>query len=346
MLANVSRWLRLPDTRNPLSGSALVREILSWVPQPRRIGRRLYTLFDGHLGPALNTIAPSRIPRAEHIESIDFGNPPHQSRVSILVPLHGRYDFLRHQLAQFADDPDFQTVDLLYLVDDPSILADTLELAATVQPLFGIPFRVVHAGVNLGYAAINNLGARLARADALLLLNSDVIPLHPGWLGTLLDNLEQLPEAGAVAPLLLFPEGAVQHAGMVAGEHPAFPGFLFNLHPGKGQPWTGSDAPSVQAMLTAACLLLRTADYRACGGFDERYRVGDFEDSDLCLTLRQRGKRLYLVPAAKLCHLERQSQQLAELGGLRMLLTLYNAWRFGDKICTGQLPDPRLARED
>lgn len=340
-----SCWVRVPDTRNALTGSALVREILHWIPQPQRMRRRLHALFDDHLGPAFNAIAPTAPPGVERIESITFGLPVAAPRVSVLVPLYGRYDFLRHQLAHFADDPDFQAVDLLYLVDDPKIWVDTLDLATTVQPLFGIPFRVVHAGANLGYAAINNLGVRLARADRLLLLNSDVIPFHPGWLGTLLEALERLPNAGAVAPLLLFPEGAVQHAGMTVGEHPIFPGFLFNRHPGKGQPWSGSDTSLERAMLTAACLLLRTADYRACGGMDEGYRVGDFEDSDLCLALRQRGLRLYLAPETTLCHLERQSQQLTDLGDLRMLLTLYNAWRFGDKIRAGQLPDPRRIME-
>ncbi|WP_201092274.1 glycosyltransferase [Thiocystis minor] len=340
-----SRWLRLPDTRVARSDTSLINDILSWVPQPQRMRRRLYALFNDHLGPTLDAIEPRSPPATEDIATHAFGVPPEAPRVSILVPLYGRYDFLRHQLAQFADDPDFQAVDLLYLVDDPRILTETLELASAVQPLFGVSFRVAHAGANLGYAAINNLGARFARADTLLLLNSDILPLHPGWLATLLDALEHLPEAGAVAPLLLFPEGAVQHAGMVAGEHPAFPGFLFNLHPGKGQAWNGPETPSEQIMLSAACLLLRTADYLACGGLDEGYRVGDFEDSDLCLVLRQRGRRLYLAPAAKLCHLERQSQQLAEQGDRRMLLTLYNAWRFGDKIRAGRFPDPRLAME-
>lgn len=336
-----SRWLRLPDTRQALSGLALVHDIFNHVFNPGRMRHRLHALFDQHLGPAITAIAAAPPPPPERIETVVFGTPPSAPKVSVLVPLYGRYDFLRHQLAQFADDPDFQTVDLLYLVDDPRILNDTLELAAAVgYPLFGLPFRVVHAGANLGYAAINNLGARLARAETLLLLNSDVIPLHPGWLGILLAALERLPEAGAVAPLLLFPEGGIQHAGMVVRERPRFPGFLFNQHPGKGHLWNGPDTPLEQAMLSAACLLLRTADYLDGGGLDEGYRVGDYEDSDLCLRLRQRGQRLYLEPGAKLCHLERQSQGLAEWGERRLLLSLYNAWRFGEKIRSGQLPAP------
>lgn len=342
-----SQWLRLPDYRSTLSGVALVRDVLSWVPQPQRLRPYLYALFDAHLGPALTVLAPIVSAARQHrLSVLEFGAPVSQPQVSVLVPLYKRYDFMRHQLAQFADDPDFQRVDLLYLIDDPGIFTETLDLASAIQELFGIPFRIAHAGANLGFAAINNLGAQLARAEHLLLLNSDVIPLQPGWLGILLEQLHRLPEAGAVAPLLLFAEGAVQHAGMVIGGHPKFPGFMFNLHPGKGQYWSGPDQPIEQDMLTAACLLLRSADYWACNGLDEGYRIGDFEDGDLCLALRQRGKHLYLVPTARLCHLERQSQQLTGFGDMRMLLTLYNSWRFGDKIRSGQLPDPRCLLKD
>ena len=59
--------------------------------------------------------------------------------------------------------------------------------------------------------------------------------------------------------------------------------------PGKGAPWRGGTEPSAQTLLTAACLMLKTADYRALGGLDEGYLIGDFEDSDFCLNLARNG---------------------------------------------------------
>jgi GT2 family glycosyltransferase len=86
--------------------------------------------------------------------------------------------------------------------------------------------------------------------------------------------------------------------------------------------------------------MLDKALYLEMGGLDEGYVIGDFEDSDLCLALRKRGKRLWLVPEAKLWHLERQSQNLESISGYRQLLTLFNGWRFYRKIRDGKIADP------
>ena len=226
------------------------------------------------------------------------------------------------------------------MVDDPSIVAPVLDLAARYHQLFGVPFRVVWYGENRGYAGANNIGASFARGKHLVLLNSDVIPQQPGWLSTLGSALETLPAAGAVGPLLQFGDGAIQHAGMYPRTDVSWPGFILNTHRHMGMAWTGDDRPSQHPMLTAACLMLRTEDFRRVGGFDENYLIGDFEDSDLCLSLRKLGRKLYLVPEAKLWHLERQSQNLDTAPTQRQLVTLFNGWRYSRKIRNGELVDP------
>ena len=121
------------------------------------------------------------------------------------------------------------------------------------------------------------------------------------------------------------------------------PGFLLNTHRGMGTEWAAqSNTPSEHPMLTAACLMLKTAEYRAVGGLDEGYVLGDFEDSDLCLTLRKKGLKLYLVPEAKLWHLERQSQTLQDLASVRQMVTMFNSWRYMNKIKTGLLASPSM----
>lgn len=331
-------WLKIPTDKSALDGVELIKEILGMIPAPEKMRHALYELFSSGIGPALEAINRTRPPFGGRIEERQFGRGC-AADVSVIVPLYGRCDFLRHQLAQFADDPDFGSVDLIYVVDDPAILAETLELAAQYHPLFDIPFRVIWYGENRGFAGANNIGARAARGRNLLLMNSDVIPRSPGWLSALRTALDTLPTAGAVGPLLQFADGSIQHAGMHPSTSPLLPGFLINTHPRMGQAWSGPDEPAEQPMLTAACLMLRTADYLAAGGLDEGYVVGDFEDSDLCLALRKRGMRLWLEPRAKLWHLERQSQALEHISQ-RQLLTLFNAWRYHEKIDSGVITDP------
>jgi GT2 family glycosyltransferase len=121
------------------------------------------------------------------------------------------------------------------------------------------------------------------------------------------------------------------------------PKFLLNVYPGKGMPWLKNDTPSRHPLITAACVMLRKSDYVALNGLDEGYLIGDFEDSDFCLKLRKMGGNLWLVPEAKLWHLERQSQNLEKIAGHRHLITLYNGWRYHQKILSGELASPYLS---
>jgi GT2 family glycosyltransferase len=237
---------------------------------------------------------------------------------------------LRHQIAHFVDDADFHNIDLIYVLDDPTIEHETLFTAARVHALFGLPFRVVSYDCNLGFGGANNVGAQHATAQNLVLLNSDILPMAPGWVSGLANALKTLRSAKAVAPLLLFHDGMVQHAGMTSGPSADIDGLLVNRHPGKGLPWAGGEAPRKVDLLTAACVMLRTEDYLKAGGLDESYIVGDYEDSDLCQRLKGKDGLLYMVPKYKLWHLERQSQALGSGVSQRMLITIMNGMRYSN----------------
>jgi GT2 family glycosyltransferase len=334
------RWLRLPTERIVVPGAALAQEILGRMRAPERLRGQLFGILDGGFGRFIERVVAAEPRAGVAVQERQFGTAPVEPRVSVIVPLYGRFDFVRHQLAQFAADAEFDHVDLIYVIDDPSIAAATLEHGAHYHPVFGRAFRMLACARNLGFAGANNVGVRHARADTVVLLNSDVIPQQPGWTGALLRALGELPQAGVVGPLLEFHDGGVQHAGMVPRHDPALPGFVMNAHPGKGQPWRGGSEPVAQRLMTGACLCLRKADYLAAGGLDEGYLVGDFEDSDLCMGLRARGLRAWLLPHTRLWHLERQSQNAGAISAERQLLTLYNAWRYRRRILDGVIADP------
>jgi O-antigen biosynthesis protein len=336
-------WLQVHISETVRTGDQLLRALSSSLGDVSKLDSTIFAFFEAGFGATIERLGtPPQVDPRARVER-QFGDAPVRPDVSVIVPLYGRCDFLRYQLAHFADDADFARIDLIYVVDDPRIVNETLTLAAHYESLFRVPFRVVHYGRNLGFAGANNIGAQLARAPLLLLLNSDVIPTAPGWISVLAQRLLGLPSAVAVGPLLLFADGSVQHAGMAPLLDPALPGFIWNSHPGKGAPWRGGMEPTKQKLLTAACLMLRTDDYRSLGGLDEGYLVGDFEDSDLCLKLAHRGGTLWLVPEARLWHLERQSQAIGLVPTRRRLLTFYNGWRYRKRIDHGELPNPFAA---
>jgi len=311
----------MPDAAETTAQS--IRAVLTAVDPNRR---DLRSLMDRHVGPAVSALWAAHRP-SRHRAFVEFFGPPcAEPLVSVVVPLYGRHDFVDYQLALFADDPDFQRLDLVYVVDDPGIVQ---AFRATCQDLYGmyrVPFTLAYPGDNLGFAGATNYGAAIARAPHLLLLNSDVMPQSPGWLGRLLAIYRSHPDTGLLGAKLLYEDGSVQHAGMASRRNPQWQDMWINHHPHKGMnPALLAGTRDVEAV-TAACALVETALYRTLGGLSEDYVIGDFEDSDLCHRVRAQGRVNRVALDVALYHLERQSQARAGDAQWRMALTLYNCW--------------------
>jgi len=155
------------------------------------------------------------------------------------------------------------------------------------------------------------------------------MPKRPGWVRTLSRAHDALPGCGALGAKLLYYDESLQHDGMIFERFPFWSGLYGNNHPGKGLPnrnELGAEPREVEA-ITGACFATSTDLYRELGGLSEEFVLGDFEDSELCLRVREAGRRIYYHPGVELYHLERQSQSLLPDGDTwRFQLTVLNAW--------------------
>jgi GT2 family glycosyltransferase len=152
---------------------------------------------------------------------------------------------------------------------------------------------------NRAFAGACNAGARAAgEAAYLVFLNNDTIP-EPGWLDVLVEEIENDPELGAVGAKLLFPNGQIQHAGLAIHQN----GLPFHLYMGFDASHRAVNYDRDVIGVTGACLLIRANEFAALGGFDEAY-VNAFEDVDLCLRLRERGRRIRYCHRSVVVHLE------------------------------------------
>jgi GT2 family glycosyltransferase len=223
--------------------------------------------------------------------------------ITVVVPIYRRLDHARHQLAQFAADASFASVELIYVLDAPELESEFASQLEAWCRLYQRPAMLAVMPRNRGFAAASNAGAQLGRGRFLVLLNSDVIPAAPGWARTMRQILEADGTIGATGARLLYEDGAVQHAGM---EHICDSGGTWKvIHPGKG---LRADLQSrFVPAVTAACMMMRSELYKSVGGLSEDYVIGDFEDSDLCLKIRAQGKSIWFCAEAVLYHLERQS---------------------------------------
>lgn len=154
------------------------------------------------------------------------------------------------------------------------------------------------------FARMNNLAAAKAKAPYLLFLNDDVIVHERGWDYALASTLAR-PDVGIAGAILQYPNGAIQHAGVVTGMGDAAG------HCGRFQmssdlwPWLrmSRDVTAV----TGAMLAIRSELYQRLQGFDGIFPV-NYNDVDLCLRVKDAGLRVVCLDAGKVVHKESQTR--------------------------------------
>lgn len=249
--------------------------------------------------------------------------------VSIIVPLYGRIDFIEGQMVAFVTDSFIvNQCELIYVIDDPQLVEPLKILAENLYQLYRIPFKLVFGGANRGFSGANNLGAEHSVGDYLLFMNSDVFPQSPGWIEKMKNALQENLDLGVIAPRLVFADGSIQHAG-IEFKFRMDLGVWINHHPNMGLD-PKLDPNKVLTRLpavTGACMLISKENFEAVGGWDTGYLIGDFEDSDFCLKLRNMGKECGYLPTVELTHLERQSFSLTGAPDFRTKLVILNATR-------------------
>jgi GT2 family glycosyltransferase len=173
--------------------------------------------------------------------------------------------------------------------------------------LAGLRHRVLayEGGTPFNFSHKVNWAVRQTEGEFVVLLNDDVEPLTADWLTAMLE-LAQEPAIGAVGAKLLYPDGRLQHIGMLIGVC-GVASHAFHQQPGQSAGYAGS-AVVVRncSAVTAACLMTRRQTFDALGGFDEELPV-DFNDVDFCLRLGAAGYRTVFTPYATLCHHESAS---------------------------------------
>ncbi|MBP2230847.1 GT2 family glycosyltransferase [Azospirillum agricola] len=290
-------------------------------------------LLESVIAPAVAPLHAAHLATRGAPELVVFGERPAKPAVSVIIPLYRTLEFLRFQIASFATDPGMAGAELIFVLDSPEQRDEVVHLLRGFHGLYGLPMVLLVQSANFGYSAANNAGVADARAQHLLFLNSDVIPDRAGWLEPLVAALEArpgigAPGIGAIGPKLLFDDDSLQHAGLYFERD--LQGHWYNHHYFKGLPRDFAPACRARSVpgVTGACLLTTRAVYEAVGGFCEDYVIGDFEDSDLCLRIREAGLDIRYVPAVELYHLERRSIGRHQ-GYTRGVASEHNRWLHG-----------------
>ena len=228
------------------------------------------------------------------------GEPP---PVTVVIPTRDRARLLTACLEGLFTRTDHRGLEIV-LVDNGSVEPEALAVLAEAVRRPNV--QILPAPGAFNFAALCNAGAALASMPLLLFLNNDVTPLDPDWLPRLA-ALAVRPEVGAVGGRLLYPDGRLQHGGVVVG----LGGTALHVHHraqgGAGYLEQLETARTVGAV-TGAVLMVERAKFETVDGFDAANFPVLLNDVDLCLRLRERGWHSVYEPAATLVHAESASR--------------------------------------
>lgn len=230
-----------------------------------------------------------------------------QPLVSIIIPTKDQIALLVACVTSLMEKTHYQNYEIL-IVDNNSETPEAKTWLKGIEEMQSDRLRVLRYPYPFNYSAINNHAVQHAQGEYLVLLNNDTAIIDGHWLDALL-NHGMRPEVGVTGAKLLYPDGKIQHAGVVLGlrgpaehpfngEAPDQPGYMKRLQVDQNY-----------SVVTAACLLVRKSIYLEVGGLDEIAFKVSYNDVDFCLKVRERGYLTVWTPYSLVMHEGNVSQK-------------------------------------
>ena len=243
------------------------------------------------------SVGPSRVPGLNEVHP----RVQHDPVVSVIIPTIGTPNL--RGTGRFVDDAVRSLMEHETDATMEIIIVTTGVMPDVHVDLHGkhIVRHVVYTTDNFNFSEAINAGRAAATGDYLLLLNDDTTVAGSNPVTRLLE-IGQLEGVGVVGCRLTYPDGRLQHVGMVL--LPSGPTHCWIGRPGKEAGYFGSTlTPRNYLAVTAAAMLVATEVFDELGGFDRAF-ARDFNDVDFCLRAHQSGHRVAWTPYAHFTHYE------------------------------------------
>jgi len=243
-------------------------------------------------------------PENVHVHRVIYDLPASLPLVSIIIPTRDRLHLLQQCVQSLREKTDYPRLELI-IVDNGSAEKKTQRFLEKIEKTGAA--RVLREPGPFNFSHLNNAAAAVAGGELLAFVNSDITVENPDWLREMLRHAVR-PETGAVGARLWFPDGTLQHGGVVLG----LGGIAGHANYRVPRGATGYYGRILFAQncsaVTAACMVVRKKLFLDLGGFDELNLKISFNDVDLCLQLREQGYQIIWTPYANLIHHESASR--------------------------------------
>ncbi len=273
----------------------------------RTVGRARQALIESYASKGLEIdVQPALDP---HLHRVAFkqGNRP---RVSIIIPNKNSLELIRRIVGDIQRKTDYVSLQLI-IVDNGSRDDGVLKFYDRLQQDDTATVDICEEPFN--FSRMCNRGAALANGEAFLFLNNDIEVLEPHWLEEMVDCLA-FSSTGIVGAKLLYPDGSIQHTGVIVGLGQAAGHWYIGEGGTAPGPMGRFYVRQTMSCVTGACMLVSRSCFTAVGGFDEEAFPIAYNDVDFCLRARASGFRTIWTPFAELIHHESLSRGSDETG--------------------------------
>ena len=233
--------------------------------------------------------------------------------VSIVIATKDSVDLLKQCIDSILEKSTYGNYEII-IAENNSTEPETFEYYERVTADPRVKMTVCDTQGKVSVSSVYNQGAAAGSGDYIILLNNDTKVITGDWIERLLGPCQR-EDVGAVGPKLLYPDGVIQHAGVLVRQMDKVLGF-FEGPDNIGRGTVLYDSSNYYnfynltqdiSVVTGACLLTKRSIYEEIGGFDELL-PNDYDDIDYCLKLREKGLLVIYEPSAVLYHYESVSR--------------------------------------
>ena len=239
----------------------------------------------------------------ENFYKVSYLLPEEAPKVSIIIPTRDGLDVLKPCIDTLMNTTAYKNYEIVIL-DNGSEKQETLNYLKELSAKPNV--QVIRDEGEFNYSRINNLAVSHSSGELICLLNNDIEIIDEGWLSEMV-SIAVRKDVGCVGAKLLYPDGTIQHAGVILG----LGGYAAHSHRGLGGDSPGyfcrAQVRQQLSAVTGACLLIRREVYDAVGGLDETFQVA-YNDVDFCLRVQALGYRNIYTPFASLVHHESKTR--------------------------------------
>lgn len=234
---------------------------------------------------------------------VDWPMPEDKPLVSIIIPNKDCAEYLERCVSSVFEKSTYDRFEIV-IVENNSTTEQIFELYRSLEAKHDNLKVITFEGL-FNFSAICNSGAEQSSGDVLLFLNNDTQVIARDWLERMIVQVCR-EDIGCVGAKLLYPNGLIQHIGVVIPQSGAL--HIHELLPRDSVGYFGYlRFPKEASAVTGACLMVSKDNFDLVDGFDTDFPVA-FNDIDFCLRLRQKGLRVIVEPRAELYHYESVSR--------------------------------------